>query len=81
MLAENFTTDETGSMIVKPKENDKVCHFLRSVQALRVKCDEFCIVLQREGMNGLTDSHETAKNDEFQPLVVKKKVNSKLFFR
>ena len=72
MLAENFTADETGSMIVKPRENDKVCHFLRSVQALWVKCDEFCIVLQCEGMNGLTDSHETAKrlalrrkNDEF----------------
>ena len=48
MLAENFTADETGSMIVKPKENDEVCHFLRSVQALWVKCDEFCIVLQRE---------------------------------
>ena len=72
MLAENFTADETGSMIVKPKENDKVCHFLRSVQALWVKCDVYCIMLQREGMNGLTNSHETAKrlavrwkNDEF----------------
>ena len=44
-------------MIVKPRENDEVCHFLRSVQALWVKCDVYCIVLQREGMNGLTDSH------------------------
>ena len=61
MLAENFTADETGSMIVKPRENDKVCHFLRSVQALWVKCDVYYIMLQREGMNGLTDSHETTK--------------------
>ena len=48
MLAENFTEDETDSVRV----NDEVCHFLRSVQALWVKCDVYCIVLQREGMNG-----------------------------
>ena len=40
------------------------------------------------GMNGLTDSHETArrlavrcKNDEFLTVSRKKKVNGKLFFR
>ena len=45
MLAENFTADETDSVRVKPRENDEVCHFLRSVQALWVKCDVYCIML------------------------------------
>ena len=40
-LSENFTEDETDSVRV----NDEVCHFLRSVQALWVKCDVFCIIL------------------------------------
>ena len=61
MLAENFTEDETDSVRVKPRENDEVCHFLRSVQALWVKCDEYCIIMSCEDMNGLTDSHKTAK--------------------
>ena len=61
MLAENFTEDETDSVREKPRENDEVCHFLRSVQALWVKCDVYCIMLQCEGRNGLTDSHKTAK--------------------
>ena len=30
-LAENFIADETNSATVDPKENDAVCHFLRSV--------------------------------------------------
>ena len=45
VLAENFTADETDSVRVKPRENDEVCHFLRSVQALWVKCDVYCIML------------------------------------
>ena len=45
MLAENFTADETDSVRVKPRENDEVCHFLRSVQVLWVKCDVYCIML------------------------------------
>ena len=57
MLSENFTEDETDSVRV----NDEVCHFLRSVQALWVKCDVYCIILSCEDMNGLTDSHKTAK--------------------
>ena len=31
VLAENFIADETNSATVDPKENDEVCHFLRSV--------------------------------------------------
>ena len=31
VLAENFIADETNSATVDPKENDAVCHFLRSV--------------------------------------------------
>ena len=31
VLAENFIADETNSATVDPKENNAVCHFLRSV--------------------------------------------------
>ena len=61
ILAENLTADETESVRVDSKEDNEVCHFLRSVQALWVNCDVYSIVLYCEGLMELTDSHKTAK--------------------